>query len=134
MNARKRGPAWPKIAVGLAAIALLLVVLVFMGRMLLGALNLLHTDGGPAQPDPQFAEPAETFAPPPELMESPDAPAQDVDPSSRWVEENQTPVDMTADQLAAEDYEPGEADEPAEDYESTEPDEPAAPTEAPAQP
>ena len=112
MSAQKRGPAWPKIAVGLAAIALLLVLLVFMGRLLLGALNLLHTDGGPAQPDPQFAEPAETFAPPPELLESPGGPEQDVDPSSRWVEEIQTPVDMTAEQLAAEDYEPATADEP----------------------
>lgn len=108
MNTKRRTPVWPKIVVGLAAVALLVILLVFMGRLFLGALNLLHTDGGPVQADPQFAEPAETFEPPPELLESPGAPETDDDPSSRWVEENQTPVDKTAEQLAAE----GDSDSP----------------------
>lgn len=103
MSAPRRAPVWPKIVVGLAAIVLLAVLLVFMAKFFLSALNLLHTDGGAVQHDPQFAEPAETFAPPSELMEAPARPGPDDDPSSRWVEDVQTPVDKTADQLAAED-------------------------------
>ena len=102
MSARRRGPLWPKIAVGVIAIALLAAAVVFMSRLFLGALNLLHTDGGPVQRDPQFAEPAETALPPAELQEGAWPEAQDSDPSSLWVEENQTPVDKTAAELARE--------------------------------
>ena len=64
MSGRGRGPLWPKLVAGLIAIALLVLALVFMSRLFLGALNLLRTDGGPVQPDPQFAEPVETVEPP----------------------------------------------------------------------
>ena len=106
MSGRGRGPLWPKLVAGLIAIALLVLALVFMSRLFLGALNLLRTDGGPVQPDPQFAEPVETVEPPPELLESGEAFLQDDDPSSRWVEDNQTPVDKTADELALENAPP----------------------------
>ena len=102
MNVRRRGPMWPKLVAGLIAIALLVLALVLMSRLFLGALNLLRTDGGPVQRDPQFAEPMETVGPPSELQESGDAFLQEDDPSSRWVEEIQTPVDKTADELARE--------------------------------
>ena len=102
MNGR-RMPLWPRLIAGIAVIALLAVALLFMGRLFLGALNLLRTDGGPTQPDPQFAEPAETAVPPMELTQQGEAAVgPDDDPSARWVQENQTPVDKTADELSRE--------------------------------
>lgn len=102
MSAKRGAPAWIKIAAGLAVIALLVLALVFMSRLFLGALNLLRTDGGVSQPDPQFETPAETFAPPQEWSREGEADARDDDPSAAWVEEIQTPVDKTAEELSRE--------------------------------
>lgn len=102
MNGNKGAPAWLKIAVGLIAVALLVLALVLMSRLFLGALNLLRTDGGAAQPDPQFETPAETYAPPDALFEDPTAIVPDGDPSENWAEGEQTPVDKTAEELSRE--------------------------------
>ena len=95
-------PTALKLALGVAVIALLVLALVMMSRLFLGALNLLRTDGGASQPDPQFEQPAETFAPPQELLEGEAAPVDAGDPSEGWVEEIQTPVDKTAEELSRE--------------------------------
>lgn len=102
MSGKRRAPAWPKVVAGLAAVALLVVALVLMSRLLLGALNLLRTDGGAPQPDPQFEAPAETFAPPPELYGDGATIPPDGDPSAHWAQDGQTPVDRTAEELSRE--------------------------------
>ena len=87
-------------AIGIAALALAAVLLAVVLRLLTGALGSLNPKAGRGEPDPQFAEPAQGVTRPPELAGEGPAPAGDDDPSSRWDEGVQTPVDMTAEDLA----------------------------------
>ncbi|MBR1822478.1 MAG: hypothetical protein IJ769_12780 [Clostridia bacterium] len=102
MSRRRRPPLWPRIAL-LAAVAVVLVLIVaFAGRLLLGALSLLRADGGATERDPQFAEPAATVTRPPELSEEGEYRLQEDDPSSNWTVQEETPVDKTAAELSRE--------------------------------
>lgn len=95
--------------VALAAIVLMLWIIVGLGKILLGALNLYRSDGGTLEADPMFAQKEALQATrPPDLSEdafydgiSPEATASE-DPSVAWSDEIHTPVDMTAEELARE--------------------------------
>ena len=85
----------------LAVIALALVAALIL-RGVMGVARL-SADGGSAEPDPMFAEPAEEVTRPPEPDEGVGLSRSEADPSTQWVEENQTPVDKTAEELSLED-------------------------------
>ena len=86
----------------IVALTVLAILAVIIGvKMLSGTIGLIRSDGGAAEPDPQFAEPAETVTRPPELMGEDGAPVAD-DPSAGWDLGVQTPVDKTAEELSRE--------------------------------
>jgi len=99
---RGRAPLWVKLVAVALALAVALVLVIFAGRLLAGAVRLTRMDGGPTEPDPQFAEAAELVTRPPELNGEGDAAAVAGDPSANWDLGEQTPVDKTARELAAE--------------------------------
>ena len=101
MNRRRRAPGWTRWAVGAAALVAAVLAIVLAAQMLGGSLRLLRT-GGPTEPDPQFAEPAQSATRPPELDEQGNPADLGEDPSDRWVYENETPVDKTAEELSRE--------------------------------
>ena len=84
----------------LAVIALALVAALIL-RGVMGVARL-SADGGSAEPDPMFAEPAEVVTRPPDVREDGQpAVSADEDPSENWVYETLTPVEQTAAELAA---------------------------------
>lgn len=92
--------AWIKIIAALVVLAILLVICVSVGKLLIAAVQVVLTDGGETEADPMFAEEAEMITPPPELTEEGEYVHEDV--SDQWIMEYETPVDMTADELARE--------------------------------
>ena len=86
--------------------ALAILGIIFAARLLSGAIGWMRADGGTGEPDPQFAEPAQTVTRPPELMGEDGNPASD-DPSAGWDLGEQTPVDKTAEELSREMEESG---------------------------
>lgn len=99
---RRRAPTTGKLIAAIILVIVLIAVLVLLCRFALGAVRLLH-DGGSGERDPMFAEPVEEVTRPPELEEAVGLSRTEADPSSRWVEENQTPVDKTAEELSLEE-------------------------------
>ena len=89
---------------GLILLAIIVVLLALAAVVLLrGVVGMarLSADGGSAEPDPMFAEPAEIVTRPPDAGEG-GAPvvSSDEDPSENWVYETLTPVEQTAAELA----------------------------------
>lgn len=89
---------WLGLAAVLVVIAVLALLAVSMGRGLLAFLNGADSGG---EADPMFAEPAERLTRPPELAgeAAPGAEPTPEDPSSEWVYEETSPVDLTAEEL-----------------------------------
>lgn len=87
-----------------AAIALLILALVALA-LLRGLPGLARRTASTraSEPDPMFAEPAEQVTRPPQPEETPVV-SSDEDPSQNWVYETLTPVEQTAEELAAEAY------------------------------
>lgn len=77
----------------------LIVMLIFVGRLLAGSISLLGT-GDSGERDPQFAEPAIQVTRPPDLDDEGGYPGG-TDQSAGWDIQEQTPVDYTAEDLAA---------------------------------
>ena len=94
------------VAVIVVVAALAILGIIFAARLLSGAIGFVRSGSGSGAPDPQFAEPTETVTPPPELADEDGAPVAD-DPSAGWDIGEQTPVDMTAEELAREMGESG---------------------------
>lgn len=85
-------------AAAAVVIALLIMLLV---KLISGALGMTRP-AGPAAPDPQFAEPAQSVTRPPEMEgEGPLAESAE-NPSAGWDQGELTPVDKTADELGRE--------------------------------
>lgn len=104
MNRRsRRAPRGVRIAVAVFALIAAVLAVILAAQLLSGALKLVRTDGGATEPDPQFAEPAETVTRPPELMGEGEGGAPDDDPSAHWNLGEQTPVDKTAEELSREE-------------------------------
>lgn len=99
---RRRGPACGKLIAAILAVVALAVVLILLGRAIFGAVKLVNGADVTTR-DPMFAEPAEEVTRPPELDDGAGLSRSDADPSTKWVEENQTPVDKTAEELSRED-------------------------------
>jgi len=94
---------WMKAALALLAIAAMLWLIVRLGGF---ALDILAVNSGASGGrDPQFAEPAETVTMPPELTGEGETAVEYKDNSANWDTSVQTPVDKTADELAAEERE-----------------------------
>ena len=74
---------WAKLVAAALAVALLIAVLVVLGRLILSALNLMGS-GGVTTADPQFREEAVTVTRPPEPDEGVGLSREDADPSSSW--------------------------------------------------
>ena len=89
-----------KIFAALAVIALLALAITGVVRLITGAVNLIVTDGGAAEPDPMFAGEAELTTRPPELYD--EQGTVFTDNSAAWDVGEETPVDMTAEELARE--------------------------------
>ena len=66
-----------------------------------GVLNTAFGNAG-SQADPMFAEPAVNVTRPPQLAEEQSGETLQGDPSDSWVYEEESPVDKTAAELAAE--------------------------------
>lgn len=91
----------------LVVVAALAILAAILGvKLLSGAIGFVRSGSGSGAPDPQFAEPTETVTRPPELADEDGAPVAD-DPSAGWDIGEQTPVDMTAEELAREMGESG---------------------------
>lgn len=102
MNRRRRAKPWLRAAlIALVAVAAVLLAVLAV-RLFLGALRLARTDGGSAQADPQFAQPAEAVTRPPEPGDGGLWPAMEEDPSENRDLGEQTPVDKTAEELSRE--------------------------------
>ena len=96
-------PIAAKIAVGVMAIILLVVILVALSRMILSAVRLLGSDGGVTVTDPMFREEAVVVTRPPEETEDGGAVSREaLDPSLGWTMEEEGPVDQTTEELAIE--------------------------------
>ena len=93
---------WVRMIVAILAVALLIAILVVLGRMILSALHLLGSDGEVTTADPQFREEAVTVTRPPEPDEGVGLSREDADPSTSWTMEEEGPVDQTAEELAEE--------------------------------
>lgn len=92
---------WLKGLFALLVIAALMWLIVRLGGF---ALDILAVrSGASGGHDPQFAEPAETVTVPPELTGEGEAAVQYRDNSANWDIPEQTPVDKTAAELAAEE-------------------------------
>lgn len=85
----------------LLAIALLVLLAFSMVRLVTGVLNTSFGNAG-SEADPMFAEPAVNVTRPPQLAEEQPGEALQGDPSDSWVYEEESPVDKTAAELAAE--------------------------------
>ena len=86
----------------LLAIALLVMLAFSMVRLVTGVLNTSFGNAG-SEADPMFAEPAVNVTRPPQLSEEQPGGAElQGDPSDSWVYEEESPVDKTAAELAAE--------------------------------
>lgn len=96
---RRRGPS-PRLIGLILAAALSVALLVVLGR---GVLGLLNGARGASEPDPMFAEEAARETRPPELDENGVPIDPNEDPSLNWTYEEQTPVDMTAEELSREE-------------------------------
>ena len=82
---------WIGLAVALAVVLMLALVALSMGR---GIFAFMNGAGSAGEPDPMFAEPAETVTRPPLLLDGEDeAPAAAVDRSADWVYAEMTPID-----------------------------------------
>lgn len=92
---------WAKLIAAVLAVALLVAVLVVLGRLILSALHVAD-GGGETTVDPQFREAAETVTRPPEPDEGVGLGREDTDPSASWTMEEEGPVDQTAEELAEE--------------------------------
>ena len=106
MNKRRRPQrraTLPGIILLIAVVAVMILVVIGLGKGLLGLLNLLRSDGGEMEPDPMFPEAREEIAPPAGLDETGAAPDLGEDPSQNWVYEELTPVDQTAAELAEQE-------------------------------
>ena len=115
-RSRKRRATLTRILLLIAVIAALALVVLALGRGLMHLIGLFHSDGGATEPDPMFAEEAAQVTRPPDLDEEGAPPQLGDDPSQNWVYEELTPVDKTADELAAEALDEPAADEfPAEE-------------------
>lgn len=99
---RRREPAYGRLIAAIIAVVALAVLLILLSRAILGAVKLVN-DGGTTTRDPMFAEPVEEVTRPPEPDEGVGLSRSEADPSTQWVEENQTPVDKTAEELSLED-------------------------------
>lgn len=99
MKKRKNGGRmWlPQLIFALLAIAVLLAVAFMLYRA--GA-ALLNADFSASEPDPMFAEPAETVTRPPELDAEEEAPPHPT--LDDYVPAVETPVDKTAAELIEE--------------------------------
>ena len=94
----------PRIALLIAAGALLILALVGLCRGAVRLMNVIRTDGGALEPDPMFPqEEGQEIEYPAELRESGAAPELGEDPSLNWVYEELTPVERTAEELAREE-------------------------------
>ena len=82
----------------LAAILLLALAISGVVCLVKATANIIATDGGETDIDPMFAEEAEMATRPPELSEESGALFQDN--SANWETVEETPVDMTAEELA----------------------------------
>ncbi len=100
-----------KLIAALLAAALLIVVLIALGRMILSALNAVGSDGGRTAADPQFREEPVTVTRPPEPDEGVGLGREEADPSAAWTVEEEGPVDQTAEELAEEPDAPEAAPE-----------------------
>lgn len=89
-----------KIIAALAAIMLLALAISGVVRLVTATANIFVTDGGDGEIDPMFAEEAEMTTRPPELASEEGAVFQDN--SANWTMSEETPVDMTAEELARE--------------------------------
>ena len=92
---------WLKVAVTVATLVLLVVAGIAACRLLLGAVGLIG-GGDVTTRDPMFADDPERITRPPELTEG-DAVEVLEDRSGSWQTEEETPVDKTAAELAAEE-------------------------------
>lgn len=90
---------WLKFIGGLLAVAVLLWLIVRIGSVTLGVLNVNRGESG--ERDPQFAEEIETVTPPPELWEETGV-SEFKDNSANWDTSVQNPVEQTAAELAEE--------------------------------
>ena len=92
---------WIKVIFALLAIGAMMWLIVKIGGF---ALDILEVRSGASGGfDPQFAEPAETVTKPPELTGEGEVKSEFRDNSANWDVSVQTPVDKTADELAAEE-------------------------------
>jgi len=89
-----------KLIAALAAVLLLALAVSGVVRLVTATANILATDGGDAQPDPMFAAEVENATRPPELIDEEGVVFQDN--SANWDVGEETPVDMTAEELARE--------------------------------
>ena len=85
----------------LLAIALLVLLAFSMVKLVTGVLNTSFGNAG-SEADPMFAEPAVNVTRPPQLAEEQPGEALQGDSSDSWVYEEESPVDKTAAELAAE--------------------------------
>lgn len=76
-------------------------------RLVKATVGIIATDGGEADADPMFAQDAELVTRPPELSEENGVLFQDN--SAKWNVGEETPVDMTAEELAREESSQNEA-------------------------
>lgn len=90
---------WIKATLAVLAIAALLWLVVKIGGLTLSI--LAANSGASGEPDPQFAEAAETVTPPPALAGEDEGCVEHKDNSANWDTSVQTPVDQTADELEA---------------------------------
>ena len=89
---------WVKLIAGLAAIAVMVLFMVCIGKLTLGVLQ--NSGAGDGEADPMFAaEPEPTATIPPELTGETDGRVYE-DNSANWDTSVQTPVDRTAEELA----------------------------------
>ena len=89
-----------KIIAALAVIALLALAISGVARLITGVVRVISTDGGEIERDPMFAEDALLTTRPPELSQEEGAAFHDN--SANWDVGEETPVDMTAEELARE--------------------------------
>ena len=90
---------WVKLILGLAAIAVMVLFVLRVGKL---TLNVLQNGSSAGEPDPMFAgEPEPTVTIPPELTGEMDGRVYE-DNSANWDVSVQTPVDRTAEELAEE--------------------------------
>ena len=92
---------WLKVAVTVATLVLLAAAGVAACRLLLGAVGLIG-GGDVSTRDPMFSDDPVQVTRPPELIEG-DAVEVLEDRSGNWQIEEETPVDKTATELAAEE-------------------------------